>query len=119
MALLFPATAAHPSIAAECGKKCQSKREYRKARKHTTRHPVPSYIVACESHGNLRALNPSSGAGGRYQILPSTWAVSLPRPRFIRAAGGDKGPQWSSRLLQDRVALKIAQRDGLDAWSCA
>ncbi len=102
-----------------CNKKCEAKAEYQKARKHTPRNPIPAYIVSCESGGQLRAQNSSSSAGGRYQILTSTWAVSLPSPRFIRIAGGNKGPRWSSRLLQDRVALRIAQRDGLSAWACA
>src|SRR5205807_9109143 len=34
---------------------------------------IPSYIVQCESGGNWHAVNPSSGAGGAYQIMPSTW----------------------------------------------
>src|SRR4029077_17777237 len=36
-------------------------------------YSIPTYIVMCESGGNYHALNPSSGAGGAYQILPSTW----------------------------------------------
>ncbi len=119
VACFIPVPTAHPNDSKRCAAKCKAKREYRKARKHTPREPIPTYITMCESGGNLRAQNPSSTAGGRYQILTSTWAVSLPRPRFIRAAGGDQGPRWSSRLLQDRVALKIARRDGLSAWSCA
>jgi hypothetical protein len=31
-------------------------------------------IIARESGGNPQAVNSSSGAGGLYQILPSTWA---------------------------------------------
>ena len=34
---------------------------------------IPQAIVMCESGGNFGAVNPSSGAGGAYQILPSTW----------------------------------------------
>jgi hypothetical protein len=36
---------------------------------------IPSSIVMCESGGNFGAVNPSSGAGGAYQILPSTWKL--------------------------------------------
>ena len=38
-------------------------------------YSIPTYIVMCESGGNYHALNASSGAGGAYQILPSTWAA--------------------------------------------
>src|SRR5262249_9542806 len=38
-------------------------------------YSIPTYIVMCESGGNYHAVNPSSGAGGAYQILPSTWAA--------------------------------------------
>jgi hypothetical protein len=30
-------------------------------------------VIARESGGNARAVNPASGAGGLYQFLPSTW----------------------------------------------
>ena len=33
-----------------------------------------SCVIAAESGGNPSAVNPSSGAGGLYQFLPSTWA---------------------------------------------
>src|SRR5262249_7904139 len=36
---------------------------------------IPAAIVQCESGGNYGAVNPSSGAGGAYQILPSTWEL--------------------------------------------
>ena len=34
---------------------------------------IPKAIVMCESGGNYGALNPSSGAGGAYQMLPETY----------------------------------------------
>lgn len=92
--------------------------DQRALREKVSRHPIPDYITACESHGYLHAQNPS-GAGGRYQIMPSTWEANLPRPRPVRLAGGDHGPTWSSRLLQDIVAHKVARSSGLGAWSCA
>lgn len=33
-----------------------------------------SCVISHESGGNPRAVNPTSGAGGLYQFLPSTWA---------------------------------------------
>ena len=38
-------------------------------------YSIPTYIVMCESGGDYGALNPSRGAGGAYQILPSTWEL--------------------------------------------
>src|SRR3954452_15824638 len=35
-------------------------------------YSIPTYIVMCESGGNYHTLNASSGAGGAYQVLPST-----------------------------------------------
>lgn len=72
-------------------------------------YAIPTYIVICESGGNYRALNPSSGAGGAYQILPSTW----------RAYGGQGLPQNATKAEQDRIAAKIWANDGPGAWSCA
>jgi septal ring factor EnvC (AmiA/AmiB activator) len=72
-------------------------------------YAIPTYIVMCESGGNYHALNPSSGAGGAYQILPSTWA----------AYGGQGEPQNASKAEQDRIAAEIWRDSGPSAWSCA
>ena len=72
--------------------------------------------MAAESGGGLHTPAGDGLGGGRYQIIPSTWRVSLPSARFIRLAGGDKGPIMSSRLLQDKVAWTIWKRDGRGAW---
>ena len=73
-------------------------------------YSIPTYIVMCESGGNYRALNPSSGAGGAYQILPSTW----------RAYGGSGLPHQASKAEQDRIAALIwAGGAGRSQWVCA
>ncbi len=64
----------------------------------------------CESGGNYGAVNPSSGAGGAYQILPSTWAA-LRRPG--NAAGRPR------RQEQDQIAAQIWADSGGGAWVCA
>ena len=51
----------------------------------------------CESGGNYSALNPSSGAGGAYQILPSTWELY----------GGKGAPHEAPKAEQDRIAAEI------------
>jgi peptidoglycan hydrolase-like protein with peptidoglycan-binding domain len=71
-------------------------------------YSVPSSIVQCESGGNWSAVNPSSGAGGAYQILPSTWA----------AYGGQGAPQDASPAEQSRIAGEIYARQGASAWVC-
>jgi septal ring factor EnvC (AmiA/AmiB activator) len=72
-------------------------------------YAIPTYIVICESGGNYHALNSSSGAGGAYQILPSTWA----------AYGGEGAPQDAPKAEQDRIAAEIWADSGPSAWSCA
>jgi len=72
-------------------------------------YSIPTYIVMCESGGNYHAVNPSSGAGGAYQILPSTW----------RAYGGQGAPQDAPKAEQDRIAAEIWRDSGPSAWSCA
>lgn len=116
------AAAAHTSVPrGPCNHKCQFKRDQVKLRAATDRNPIPSYIVACESGGNYRAINRSSGAGGKYQVLPSTWASEVIdlRHYIIRLAGGDHGPQLSSPLLQDKVAAMVWADSGPGAWSCS
>jgi septal ring factor EnvC (AmiA/AmiB activator) len=72
-------------------------------------YSIPTYIVMCESGGNYHALNSSSGAGGAYQILPSTW----------RAYGGQGAPQDAPKEEQDRIAAEIWRDSGPSAWACA
>ena len=69
---------------------------------------IPTYIVMCESGGNYGAVNPSSGAGGAYQILPSTWQLY----------GGQGAPQDASKAEQDRIAGEIWADSGPSAWVC-
>ena len=70
---------------------------------------IPQAIVMCESGGNYSALNPSSGAGGAYQILPSTW----------NSYGGQGLPHQASKTEQDRIAALIWRDSGPSAWVCA
>ena len=71
-------------------------------------YSIPTYIVMCESGGNYSAVNPSSGAGGAYQILPSTWELY----------GGKGQPQNASKAEQDRIAAEIWADSGTSAWVC-
>jgi len=72
-------------------------------------YSIPTYIVMCESGGNYGAVNASSGAGGAYQILPSTWALY----------GGKGAPQDAPKAEQDRIAAEIWADSGGSAWVCA
>ena len=71
-------------------------------------YSIPAYIVMCESGGNYSALNPSSGAGGAYQVLPSTWELY----------GGKGEPQNAPKAEQDRIAAEIWADSGPSAWVC-
>ncbi|HZE07052.1 MAG TPA: transglycosylase family protein [Solirubrobacteraceae bacterium] len=71
-------------------------------------YSIPSGIVQCESGGNYGAVNPSTGAGGAYQILPSTW----------QAYGGQGLPQDASPAEQNRIAAEIYASQGPSAWAC-
>jgi muramidase (phage lysozyme) len=74
----------------------------------STGYTIPAAIVQCESGGNYSAVNPQSGAGGAYQIIPSTW----------QAYGGQGLPQNAPKAEQDRIAAQIYARQGPAAWSC-
>jgi septal ring factor EnvC (AmiA/AmiB activator) len=71
-------------------------------------YSIPSHIVMCESGGNYGAVNPSSGAGGAYQILPSTW----------ESYGGQGAAQDAPKSEQDRIAAEIWASSGPGAWVC-
>jgi septal ring factor EnvC (AmiA/AmiB activator) len=72
-------------------------------------YSIPTYIVMCESGGDYSALNPTSMAGGAYQIIPSTW----------EAYGGKGLAHEASKAEQDRIAAEIWADSGPSAWSCA
>lgn len=59
-----------------------------------------------ESGGSYTEVNPSSGAGGAYQFLPSTW----------QANGGQGLPQNASPAEQDRIAAKVYAEQGTAPW---
>lgn len=71
-------------------------------------YAIPAYIVLCESGGNYGAINASSGAGGAYQILPSTWELY----------GGQGEPQNAPKAEQDQIASEIWADSGPGAWVC-
>jgi septal ring factor EnvC (AmiA/AmiB activator) len=72
---------------------------------------IPQSIVMCESGGNYGAVNPTSGAGGAYQMLPSTY----------QGLGGKYGsPNTAPKWEQDRLAAKLwAGGQGAGNWECA
>jgi septal ring factor EnvC (AmiA/AmiB activator) len=72
---------------------------------------IPTSIVMCESGGNYNAVNPSSGAGGAYQMLPSTY-----KGLGGKYASPNVAPKWE----QDRLAAKLwAGGNGAGNWACA
>lgn len=62
----------------------------------------------CESGGSYSARNPSSTAGGKYQILQSTWDLY----------GGHGAPEDAPKAEQDRIAAEIWADSGGSAWVC-
>jgi hypothetical protein len=64
-------------------------------------------VIASESGGNASAVNPSSGAGGLYQFLPSTWA----------ALGHSGLPQNASVAEQNQAFQQEYSQSGGSAWS--
>jgi peptidoglycan hydrolase CwlO-like protein len=72
---------------------------------------IPNSIVMCESGGNYNAVNPTSGAGGAYQMLPSTY----------KGLGGKySSPQTAPKWEQDQLAAKLWNGGaGAGNWACA
>jgi len=66
-----------------------------------------SCVIQAESGGNPSAVNPSSGAGGLYQFLPSTW----------QALGFSGLPQNASVAEQNAAFAKEYAQSGGSAWS--
>jgi len=70
-----------------------------------------SCVIAHESGGNPRAVNATSGAGGLYQFLPSTWA-SL---GFASAYPG--GAQTAPVSVQRAAFAKLYAEAGTSPWA--
>jgi hypothetical protein len=72
---------------------------------------IPQSVVMCESGGNYRAKNPSSGAGGAYQFLPETY-----KGLGGKYAAPEAAPKWE----QDQLAEKLWNGGaGAGNWECA
>lgn len=67
---------------------------------------IPCYVVECESHFDWGAVNPSSGAFGWYQLLPSTYS-------------GVCESCDRSEYDQHLAASRVWARSGGSEWSCA
>ena len=106
----------HKQQAALRAKAAERKRAAARQQIARTTHSAPGGIAACirehESGGNYGAVNPSSGAGGAYQFLPSTWhglgysglpqnaAPATQDAAFYRLWNGGAGAsQWTTAHL--------------------
>jgi hypothetical protein len=66
-----------------------------------------SCVIQAESGGNAQAVNSSSGAGGLYGFLPSTW----------QALGFSGLPQDASVSEQNAAFAKQYAQSGASAWA--
>ena len=66
-----------------------------------------SCVLSRESGGNYSAVNSSSGAGGAYQFLPSTWA----------SLGMPGSPQNASPAQQDQAFQQLYAQQGSAPWA--
>ena len=72
-------------------------------------------VVQRESKGNYQAVNPSSGAGGAYQFLQSTWnntAANAGRPDLVGIH-----PSQASPADQDAMAAHLLSWYGPSPWA--
>jgi len=88
-------------------KRCRDRVEWRYYRAN----PMPRCTWFGESGGNYRARNARSTAGGKYQMLDTTF----------HAYGGPEYPgthdaSKASPLVQERVARRVLRSQGLGAW---
>lgn len=68
-------------------------------------------VISRESGGNPEAVNASSGAGGLYQFLPSTWA----QLGFAREYPG--GAQTAPVSVQDEAYAEAYASSGTSPWA--
>ncbi|SCT37095.1 transglycosylase family protein [Staphylococcus caeli] len=70
-------------------------------------------IAQRESGGDLKAVNPSSGAAGKYQFLQSTWDSVAP------AEYKGVSPTQAPEAVQDAAAVKLYNTAGASQWITA
>ncbi|SCS64600.1 transglycosylase family protein [Staphylococcus caeli] len=70
-------------------------------------------IAQRESGGDLKAVNPSSGAAGKYQFLQSTWDSVAP------AEYKGVSPTEAPEAVQDAAAVKLYNTAGASQWVTA
>jgi LysM repeat protein len=69
-----------------------------------------SCVISRESGGNPHAVNPTSGAGGLYQFLPSTWAA------LGYASAFPGGAQTAPVSVQRAAFAKLYAEAGASPW---
>ena len=70
-------------------------------------------IAQRESGGDLKAVNPSSGAAGKYQFLQSTWDSVAPDE--YKGVSPTEAPE----SVQDAAAVKLYNTAGASQWVTA
>jgi resuscitation-promoting factor RpfC len=70
-----------------------------------------SCVISHESGGNPAAVNPSSGAGGLFQFLPSTWAG------LGYAGAYPGGAQTAPVSVQEAAFAKLYAEAGTSPWA--
>lgn len=76
---------------------------------------IPGAIGACirqhESGGDATAVNPTSGAGGIWQVIPSTWAS------LGYASQYPGGAQTAPVSVQNAAAAQLYAQSGTSPWA--
>ena len=70
-------------------------------------------IAQRESGGDIHAINPSSGAAGKYQFLQSTWDSVAPEQYK------GQSPANAPESVQDAAAVKLYNSAGANQWVTA
>ncbi|WIL69845.1 MULTISPECIES: transglycosylase family protein [Staphylococcus] len=70
-------------------------------------------IAQRESGGDLNAVNPSSGAAGKYQFLQSTWDSVAPDEYK------GQSPTEAPESVQDQAAMDLYESEGASQWVTA
>ncbi len=76
--------------------------------------PTLAKIATCESQGDFGAVNPTSGASGKYQFLVSSW-----EGYGKQLWGTTTGKSIFSEKDQDDLAVFIYAREGGTPWNAS